>query len=466
MKRVVLGLFGFLLLICIPAHAGVLGGKKMIRVYESAGAWCQFPYRYVHYDNPADLSDLQAITTFTALDSTATLFFEVDNGDPENPYGYDFLENTIDNVLVAESDLFQHDWLWKQFGCFHTATSGFTSYFDFTLIPDDDPRIVFRDSFVGGPKPGWAGLWNGEASWSSHNSSQPTLPSDPDLWNGALTIGFRGAPLKASSSITMNDLVPDKNYGISFWWEASVPEGGIEMNVRVFDEPPYPLYQRQSRFGTVSDQVRWNYYYVDVPEDTPDLVIDLSGLSADADLYVLYGDPPEFGYYHCAPLAWGAQNESCSFTDPTPGRWWIGVVNWDPGPIDYTVKAEWRAPLDFYTVSPCRVLDTRGGTGAPLTSGWIDFAVIGGACGVPRSAKAVSVNLTVVQPTGNGNLKLWPANLPIPAASSINFAPGLNRANNAILNLATDGLGDLAVLPFVAGEGNVHLIIDVNGYFE
>jgi hypothetical protein len=53
----------------------------------------------------------------------------------------------------------------------------------------------------------------------------------------------------------------------------------------------------------------------------------------------------------------------------------------------------------------------------------------------------------------------------LPTASTLNFAPGQTRANNAVLLLGnTDGVltGDA----FVTGVGTVQLLIDVNGYFE
>jgi hypothetical protein len=120
--------------------------------------------------------------------------------------------------------------------------------------------------------------------------------------------------------------------------------------------------------------------------------------------------------------------------------------------------------LDFHTVTPCRLHDTR--LSSPLISQGIRFFQIAGACGIPSSAVAVSLNLTVTQPTGGGHLLLWPADLTEPVVSMINFSPGRTRANNTILLLATDGLGDLAAKAFVTGGGSVHLLIDVNGYFE
>jgi len=61
---------------------------------------------------------------------------------------------------------------------------------------------------------------------------------------------------------------------------------------------------------------------------------------------------------------------------------------------------------------------------------------------------------------------LHPGDLASPLTSTINFAAGATRANNAILALAFDGTGTLAATPSVAGGGTVHLILDVSGWFE
>ncbi|HEY6552597.1 MAG TPA: Calx-beta domain-containing protein, partial [Vicinamibacteria bacterium] len=118
----------------------------------------------------------------------------------------------------------------------------------------------------------------------------------------------------------------------------------------------------------------------------------------------------------------------------------------------------------FYSVTPCRVLDTRVAPQGPaLSAGVTRSVVVGGVCGVPKAASAVSLNVTVVSPTGAGNLRLFPAGLGVPLVSAINYSVGQTRANNATVALSPDGL--LAVFCGQAA-GTVDLIVDVNGYFE
>jgi Tol biopolymer transport system component len=128
---------------------------------------------------------------------------------------------------------------------------------------------------------------------------------------------------------------------------------------------------------------------------------------------------------------------------------------------------------DFYSLAPCRLLDTReSGQGPALSSGVERVIQLAGQCGIPPGARAVAVNVTATQPGGAGFLMLYPGDLgpQDPAASdlpsAVNFAPGQTRANNSAMALALDGSGSLAVTPYVSGGGTVQLMLDVAGYFQ
>jgi autotransporter-associated beta strand protein len=124
--------------------------------------------------------------------------------------------------------------------------------------------------------------------------------------------------------------------------------------------------------------------------------------------------------------------------------------------------------LDFYTVPPCRILDTRnlnGPLGGPaLAPNSVRVFPIVGTCQIPSSATAVSFNVTITAPQSAGDLRLFPGGSTPPLASTINFRPGQTRANNANLRLACDGSGTVAVQN--DGTGTVHLILDVDGYYQ
>ncbi len=124
-------------------------------------------------------------------------------------------------------------------------------------------------------------------------------------------------------------------------------------------------------------------------------------------------------------------------------------------------------PGSFFTLPACRLLDTRQPQDGPaLNSAQTETLSLHGVCGIPATARALAVNVTVTQPTGAGHLVFYPGDVGPPAASTINFGPGQTRANNAILSLALNGTGTVNVSPAVTGNGTVHLILDVVGYFE
>ena len=121
------------------------------------------------------------------------------------------------------------------------------------------------------------------------------------------------------------------------------------------------------------------------------------------------------------------------------------------------------AATDFYTLTPCRFLDTR--IGQPLQSGVTRLVTLNGACDIPINARALAVNVTAITGTGTGSLSVFPGNYPHTGTSTMSFEAGATVANNAVVQLSTDSLGKLSLLATVPGGGYVHATIDVFGYF-
>jgi hypothetical protein len=123
------------------------------------------------------------------------------------------------------------------------------------------------------------------------------------------------------------------------------------------------------------------------------------------------------------------------------------------------------AGTSFYTVTPCRALDTRL-LASPLISGAAPrIFPIAGLCGVPAGARAVAVNITAVTATNGGYVAVFPGDYQQPAVSSVSFATGITQADFAVLPLSSDGLGDLAAITSMSGSGQVDLLLDISGYF-
>jgi hypothetical protein len=124
-------------------------------------------------------------------------------------------------------------------------------------------------------------------------------------------------------------------------------------------------------------------------------------------------------------------------------------------------------PSAFYTLPPCRLVDTReieGGTG--LLSGASALLQVVGKCGIPPSAEALALNVTVVGATAAGRLTLSGATESPAAAQTNLFAERQTRATGAVVGISSNGVGELRVLPELGEGQRVHVILDVNGYFE
>jgi uncharacterized repeat protein (TIGR01451 family) len=122
------------------------------------------------------------------------------------------------------------------------------------------------------------------------------------------------------------------------------------------------------------------------------------------------------------------------------------------------------APLRFVPVTPCRVADTRGPAGpfggpTPAAGSTRSFTIPQSGCGIPATAQAYSLNVTVVPAGPLSYLTLWPAGQPQPLVSTLNSFGGTVVANAAIVPAGANG----AVSVFVSNQTDV--ILDIDGYF-
>jgi hypothetical protein len=120
--------------------------------------------------------------------------------------------------------------------------------------------------------------------------------------------------------------------------------------------------------------------------------------------------------------------------------------------------------LQFYSVAPCRVVDTRNPNG-PLGGPYIkgkhsrEFPILASSCGLPNSALAYSMNFTAVPHGPLGFLTVWPSDQQQPYVSTLNAYAGGATANAGIVPAAANG--DISA--YVSDDSD--LVIDVNGYF-
>ena len=138
-----------------------------------------------------------------------------------------------------------------------------------------------------------------------------------------------------------------------------------------------------------------------------------------------------------------------------------------PGSATVTVAPPGSAAL-FYTLTPCRVVDTRNLTGPlgapPLQPGATrTFDAAAAACGVPAGAVAISVNLTVTNVWAPGGLVVFRSDISRPNAERNEFPGGSDpreQCGRAPRESGPDVLG------LQRSTAAVDFILDVNGFFK
>ena len=136
-----------------------------------------------------------------------------------------------------------------------------------------------------------------------------------------------------------------------------------------------------------------------------------------------------------------------------------------PNFLDGTVSViGGNTKLQLVNVTPCRVVDTRGAKGpfgGPIMQGNTtrSFPLPQGACSIPSTAAAYSLNVTVVPDGALGYLTIWPTPETQPLVSTLNSPDGRVKANAAIVPAGVNG----SVSVYVANTTDV--ILDIDGYF-
>lgn len=168
-----------------------------------------------------------------------------------------------------------------------------------------------------------------------------------------------------------------------------------------------------------------------------------------------------------------------------------------PSQINMRICTKADGPMQFFAVSQCRAYDTREDDKGEPIAAWdlptfnlwaIPQAPPGGtprcpASLVPSTARAVALNITVVNPTLPGHLSVAPTATHYypyygepeaeavlgfqfrPGASTLNFGASQTIANGAVVDL-NPRTGNIEVQAVMSTGGSYHLIIDVAGYYQ
>ena len=142
---------------------------------------------------------------------------------------------------------------------------------------------------------------------------------------------------------------------------------------------------------------------------------------------------------------------------PVDGNGEVCLYSYAPAHLIADVNGWFPVGGGFGAVTPSRVFDTRSNPTKVL----VPLRVrVTGVNGVPASGvAAVSLNVTVVAPEGDGYVTVWPCAFAQPDASNLNYVAGQTVPNAVIAPV--DGNGEVCFYSYAATD----LIADVNGWF-
>jgi C1A family cysteine protease len=167
----------------------------------------------------------------------------------------------------------------------------------------------------------------GTCAWTATSTSWITITSGSSgTGNGTVSYSYTANNTGSMQSGTI--IVEGETFTLT--QESSLVDPQLSNGVALNQTMTAPVWQ-----GTTK------YYNFDLPSGSSNLVIDLYNLTGDLDLYLRQGSKPTLSSYDCRPYKAGLTSESCSFSSPSSGRWWIGVTNWATGTFSYTIKASW-----------------------------------------------------------------------------------------------------------------------------
>ena len=135
------------------------------------------------------------------------------------------------------------------------------------------------------------------------------------------------------------------------------------------------------------------------------------------------------------------------------------------------VNGMFPAGTTFQPINPARLRDTRDGFttvdgdqqgGGPIIAGpagAVTSVKVVNRAGIPATAVAVALNVTVTEPEAAGFATVFPCNETRPTASNLNYTPGQTIPNLVIAKVGSNG----SVCIFT--QSTAHFVVDVDGYF-
>lgn len=149
----------------------------------------------------------------------------------------------------------------------------------------------------------------------------------------------------------------------------------------------------------------------------------------------------------------------------------VDVLGWYAK--DDTVRAAKGMGAQFLSTAsgdPQRIYDSRDplyGPVLPFQGGdYIEFTDTWDSEASASAVKAYAVNITAVNATASGVLTAWAGGLaPKPTASTVNYVKGTVAPNMTVVPAGHYSTRDTGFRILDTGQGSVHIIVDVTGYY-
>jgi hypothetical protein len=134
--------------------------------------------------------------------------------------------------------------------------------------------------------------------------------------------------------------------------------------------------------------------------------------------------------------------------------------------VDIVVDAQgwFETGPTYQALTPTRITDTRIGLGRPspgrISAGTPLSVNVADLTGIPTDATAAMLNVTVVAPSSDAYVTVWPCDSPRPNASNLNVAAGSDAANAVLTAMANDGT------VCVYANSELDIVIDAAGWLS
>lgn len=214
------------------------------------------------------------------------------------------------------------------------------------------------------------------------------------------------------------------------------------------------------------------HFKITVAAGASSLVVTISGGSGDADLYVRRGQQPTLGVYDCSPYL-GGNNETCSFTNPASGDWYI-MLNSYASYSGVTLRAKYTmGSVCTYSISPTsQSVGSSGGSGsvgvtapggcsrtATSNASWI--TITSGSTGSGSGTVTYSVATNTSTSARTGTLTIAGKTFTVTQAGAASGVTALQ--NNVPVSGLSGALGSQRYFKIAVPVGRSSLVVTISG---